>query len=125
MKKLVLAAALAASLSNPVIASDVSARPWGWNSTVKVTSVAKTAPLLRTVVVIGFIKQNPVLVPDGYVDNPTLTLHSGSVVTLNGARISLPGGSALPPLVGATCVVEGETPHLSKTHMVIKATCTK
>jgi len=129
MKKLVLAAVLAASLSAPVMAADVVARPWPWESTLTVTSVVRFNPLSK-LVVSGQILENPYINGDRmtFAVNPTVTLLSSSAVTLNGNVISLPGVSgfnALKTLVGATCVVTGETPHLVKSYNVIKATCTK
>ena len=144
MKKLALAAVLAASLSAPVMASDVLATPWPWSTTAKVSSVAKAMPLSRLVVVGGLTYQNPqYTVLDGTVVNPTLTLFSSSAVTLNGNVILFSGGqgfNALQALVGATCVIQGNSPSMSGstvtgaaltaamqrvTHAVVKATCTK
>ena len=144
MKKLALAAVLAASLSAPVMASDVYTAPWPWSTTAKVASVAKAMPLSKLVVVGGLTYQNPqYTVLDGTVVNPTLTLFSSSAVTLNGNVILFSGGqgfNALQALVGATCVIQGNSPNLSGstvtgdalraamqrgTHAVVKATCTK
>ena len=137
MKKLVLAAALAASLSTPVIASDVNQLPWPWTTTAKVTSVAKGIILSKMVVVGGLAYQNPeYTIPNGAVVNPTLTLTPTSVVALNGVVI----GKVLTNLVGANCVIQGSSPDLNSrtitsdqldallktvAHTVIKATCTK
>ena len=144
MKKLVFSAVLAASLSAPVMASDVLATPWPWSTTAKVASVAKAMPLSKLVVVGGLTYQNPqYTVLDGTVVNPTLTLFSSSSVTLNGNVILFSGGqgfNALQALVGATCVIQGNSPSMSGstvtdaalravmqriTHTVVKATCTK
>ena len=144
MKKLALAAVLAASLSAPVMAADVYAGTWPWSTTAKVASVAKAMPLSKLVVVGGLTYQNPqYTVLDGTVVNPTLTLFPSSAVTLNGNVILFSGGqgfNALQALVGATCVIEGNSPSLSgskatgavlraamqsSTHTVVKATCTK
>jgi len=137
MKKLVLAAALAASLSTPVIAADVNPLPWPWTTTAKVTSVAKGPILSKMVVVGGLAYQNPeYTIPNGAVVNPTLTLTPTSAVTLNGVVI----GKVLTNLVDANCVIEGSSPNLNSrnitsdqfyallktvAHTVIKATCTK
>lgn len=144
MKKLALAAVLAASLSAPVMASDVYTPPWPWSTTAKVTSVVKAMPLSKLVVVGGLAYENPqYTVLDGTVVNPTLTLTSSSGVTLNGNVISVSGVqgfNALQPVVGATCVIQGNSTNLSgstltgaaltaqiqrSTHTVVKATCTK
>jgi opacity protein-like surface antigen len=144
MKKLALAAVLAASLSAPVMAADVNLFPWPWSTTAKVASVAKAMPLSKMVVVGGLTYQNSHnTVPDGFVVNPTLTLFPSSAVTLNGNVILFSGGqgfNALQALVGATCVIQGTSTNLSAstltgavlraamqsgTHTVVKATCTK
>jgi opacity protein-like surface antigen len=144
MKKLALAAVLAASLSAPVMAADVNMFPWPWSTTAKVASVAKFMPLSRLVVVGGLTYQNPdYTVPDGWVVNPTLMLLPQSAVTLNGSVVSFSGGqgfNALQAVVGATCVIQGTSTNLSAStltgdalraqmlrsaHIVVKATCTK
>jgi opacity protein-like surface antigen len=143
MKKLVLAAVLAASLSAPVMAADV-VRPWPWFTVANVTSVVKAMPLSRLVVAGELHYQLASFrVPDGTVVNPTLTLFSSSAVTLNGNVISVSGVqgfNALQPVVGATCVIQGTSPDmyqskltgdalraqiLRNAHTVVKATCTK
>ena len=144
MKKLALAAVLAASLSAPVMAADVLPIPWPWSTTAKVTSIVKAMPLSKMVVVGGLTyKDSHNTVPDGWVVNPTLTLTSSSAVTLNGNVISVSGVqgfNALQPVVGATCVIQGTSTNLSgstltedalraqmqrSAHIVVKATCTK
>jgi len=144
MKKLALAAVLAASLSAPVMAADVLPIPWPWSTTAKVTSIVRAMPLSKMVVVGGLTYQNSHLtVPDGFVVNPTLTLTSSSAITLNGNVISVSGVqgfNALQPVVGATCVIQGTSPDmyqskltgdalraqiLRNAHTVVKATCTK
>ena len=135
MKKLVLAAVVA-SLSAPVMASDIMATPWPWTTTARVTSVTRSMQLTRMVVVGGLTYADPVNhVPNGLVVNPTLTINPSSEVTLNGVKVTLNG---LLNLSGATCVIQGGSTNLNdsrtfvttamlqnNTHTVIKATCTK
>ena len=142
MKKLALAAVLAASLSAPVMAADV-VRPWPWFTVANVTSVVKVTTFSRLVVAGELTYRTPYRVPDGTVVNPTLTLLPSSAVTLNGNVISVSGVqgfNALKALVGATCNIEGYSPDFPSStltgaaltaqiqrsaHTVEKATCTK
>lgn len=139
MKKLALAAVLAASFSAPVMAGDIMALPWPFRTTgAKVTSVTPAGPMqtIKLAIVGSLFYDNPdYMIPNGVVVNPAITVKSDTP-TLNGAKVPKTG---LQNFVGATCAIVGSSPnffnsggisptaqqYINATHTATTVTCTK
>ena len=135
MKKLVLAAVLAASLSAPAMAGDVAPRPWAFRiNGVKVTSVTPGLILMKLTISGPLNYDEPMYTaPNGIIVNPAITV-KWDTPTLNGVKVPKTG---LQNFVGATCNIVGSSSDLTSgsnvttqmlinnTHTATTFTCTK
>ena len=135
MKKLVLTAVLAASLSAPAMAGDVAPRPWAFRiNGVKVTSVTP-GPILMKLTISGPLNYDEPMytVPNGVIVNPAITV-KWDIPTLNSVKVPRAG---FQNFVGATCNIVGSSSNLTgasnvttemlinNTHTATTVTCTK